>query len=125
MVFPCTSLAIPITHQRPPEFITEDQSTEPFHVFMIFLIVFPTPCQQIMTTYCTVYRTPVTECAKLHISVCVFQCQPTALLRTSGSTQGRWMALSVVYFRITHCLGRPHYVWDEYLYRVLEIVRLG
>ena len=25
------------------------------------------------------------------------------------------MALSVVYFRIMHCLGRPHYVWDKYL----------
>ena len=23
------------------------------------------------------------------------------------------MALSVVYFRITHRLGRPHYVWDR------------
>ena len=28
------------------------------------------------------------------------------------------MALSVVYFRITHRLGRPHYVWVEYLYSV-------
>ena len=27
------------------------------------------------------------------------------------------MALSVVYFRITHRLGRSHYVWDEFLYR--------
>ena len=25
------------------------------------------------------------------------------------------MALSVIYFRITHRLGRPHYVWEEYL----------
>ena len=31
------------------------------------------------------------------------------------------MALSVVYFRITHRLGRPHYVWDEYLFSVLEV----
>ena len=30
------------------------------------------------------------------------------------------MALSVVYFQFTHRLGRPHYVWDEYLYSVLE-----
>ena len=29
------------------------------------------------------------------------------------------MALSVVNFRITHHLGRPHYVWDEYLYSVM------
>ena len=35
------------------------------------------------------------------------------------------MALSVVYFRITHRLGRPHYVWDEYLYSVLEKVEVG
>ena len=34
------------------------------------------------------------------------------------------MALSVVYFRITHCFGRPHYVWDEYLYSVWEKVEV-
>ena len=34
------------------------------------------------------------------------------------------MALSVVYFRITHRLGRPHYVWDEFLYSVLEKVEV-
>ena len=32
--------------------------------------------------------------------------------------------LSVVYFRITHRLGRPHYVWDEYLYSVWEEVEV-
>ena len=32
--------------------------------------------------------------------------------------------LSVVYFLITHCLGRPHYVWDEYLYSVREKVEV-
>ena len=56
--------------------------------------------------------------------VCVFQCQPTALLRPSGSVQGGQMALSVVYFQFTHRLGRPHYVWDEYLYSVLEEVEV-
>ena len=34
------------------------------------------------------------------------------------------MALTVVYFRITHRFGRPHYVWDEYLYNVLEVVEV-
>ena len=34
------------------------------------------------------------------------------------------MALSVVYFRVTHPLGRSHYVWDEYLYSVLEKVEI-
>ena len=34
------------------------------------------------------------------------------------------MALSVVYFRITHRLGRPHHVWDEYLYSVREKVEV-
>ena len=34
------------------------------------------------------------------------------------------MALSVVYFKFTHCLGRPHYVWDECLYSVLEKVEV-
>ena len=52
----------------------------------------------------------------------MFQCQPTALLRASDSTQVGYMALSVVYFRITHRLGRPHYVWDDYLYSVREKV---
>ena len=34
------------------------------------------------------------------------------------------MVLSVVYFRITHCLGIPHYGWDEYLYSVREKVEV-
>ena len=34
------------------------------------------------------------------------------------------MALSVMYFRITHCLGRPNYMWDEYLYSELEKVEV-
>ena len=34
------------------------------------------------------------------------------------------MALSVVYFQITHRLGRPHYMWDEYLYSILEKVEV-
>ena len=34
------------------------------------------------------------------------------------------MALCMVYFQFTHCLGRPHYVWDEYLYSVLEKVEI-
>ena len=32
------------------------------------------------------------------------------------------MALSVAYFQFMPRLGRPHYVWDEYLYSVLEEV---
>ena len=57
----------------------------------------------------------VCVCVYVGVCVCVFQLQPTALLRASSSTQGGWMALSVVYFRITHRLGRPHYLWNEYL----------
>ena len=34
------------------------------------------------------------------------------------------MASSVVYFRITHRLDRPHYVWDKYLYSVVENVEV-
>ena len=34
------------------------------------------------------------------------------------------MALSVVYFPIMHRLGKPHYVWDEYLYSILEEVEV-
>ena len=32
------------------------------------------------------------------------------------------MALSMVYFLFMHRFSRPHYVWDEYLYSVLEKV---
>ena len=34
------------------------------------------------------------------------------------------MALSVIYFQFTLRLGRPHYVWNEYLYSVLEEVEV-
>ena len=34
------------------------------------------------------------------------------------------MAFSVVYIRVTHCLGRPHCVWNEYLYSVREKVEV-
>ena len=34
------------------------------------------------------------------------------------------MALSVVYFQFKHHLGRPHYVWDEYLYSALYEVEV-
>ena len=34
------------------------------------------------------------------------------------------MALSVVYFQVTHRLDRPHYVWDEYLFSLLEKVEV-
>ena len=34
------------------------------------------------------------------------------------------MAFSVVYFHFTHRLGRPHYVWVEYLYCILEAVEV-
>ena len=35
------------------------------------------------------------------------------------------MTLSVVYFQFMHRLGRTHYMWDEYLYSVLEEVEVG
>ena len=54
--------------------------------------------------------------------LCVLHRQPTALLRALGAVQGGQMALSVVYFQFMHRLGRPHYVWDESLYSVLEEV---
>ena len=34
------------------------------------------------------------------------------------------MALNVVYFRFTHRTSRPHYMWDKYLYSVLEKVEV-
>ena len=34
------------------------------------------------------------------------------------------MALTVIYFQFMHRLGRPHYMWDEYLYRVQEEVEV-
>ena len=44
--------------------------------------------------------------------------------KTSGSAKRGQMALNGVYFRFTHRLGRPHYMWDEYLYSVLEKVEV-
>ena len=41
--------------QGPPEVITEDQSTQPFHIFMAFLIVLPMPSLHIEITYCKSY----------------------------------------------------------------------
>ena len=35
------------------------------------------------------------------------------------------MALSLVYFRTTYRLDRPHYVRDKYLYSVREKVEVG
>ena len=34
------------------------------------------------------------------------------------------MVLTVVYFQFTHHLGRPHYMWDRYLYSILEEVEV-
>ena len=56
----------------------------------------------------------------------VYVCVPMpthCTITASGSTQGGYMALSVIYFRITHRLGRPQYVWDEYLYSVRKKVK--
>ena len=62
----------------------------------------------------------------LNILKCVCACvpMPTHCTITCFGFLARWieMALNVVYFRITHSLGRPHYVWDEYLYSVREKV---
>ena len=54
---------------------------------------------------------------------CLFP-MPTHCTITCFGFRARRMALSVVYFKSTHRLGRPHYVWDEYLYSVLEKVEL-
>ena len=55
--------------------------------------------------------------------VCVSSnADPTALLRAWGSAQGGLIA--VVYFQFMHRLGRPHYVWDEYLNSVLGEVEV-
>ena len=45
-------------------------------------------------------------------------------LCASRSAQGGYMALSVVYLKFTHRLGRPHYVWDEYMVYCMKL-RLG
>ena len=43
--------------QGPSKFKTEDQNTEPFHVFMTFLITLSTPSMHIeMVTYCVLRR---------------------------------------------------------------------
>ena len=34
------------------------------------------------------------------------------------------MALNVIHFQFMHRFGRPHYMWDEYLYSILEKVEV-
>ena len=54
--FPCTSGAAPVIQPGTHKFITEDQSTEPFDVFMTFLRVLQTPSLHIeMVMYRTSY----------------------------------------------------------------------
>ena len=55
--------------------------------------------------------------------ICVFQCQPSALLRASGST---WIDGVKCGLFSNHAPlgGRPHYVWNEYLYTVREKVEV-
>ena len=53
---------------------------------------------------------PICVCMCVYVCVCVCStADPTALLRALG-------------FSLTHRLGRPHYVWDEY--GVLEEVEI-
>ena len=60
------------------------------------------------------------------ICVCVFSnVNPLHYYALRGFAQGGQMALSAVYFRFTYRLGKPHYVWDEYLYGVLKEVEVG
>ena len=55
-------------------------------------------------------------------TLCVFQCQPTALL---CAIHARWLdGVKCGLFSNHAPLGRSHYVWDEYLYSVLEKVEV-
>ena len=60
------------------------------------------------------------------VCVCVFVCSNANPLHYYALRVPRkadkWRC--VVYFQITHRLGRPHYVWDEYLHSVLEKVKV-
>ena len=80
------------SRQGPPEFITEDKSTEPFHIFMTLLIVLPSPSLHIeMVTY--LRRTPTIERAELHIlSILVLKCTAEMINLLSKGTRVRWSA---------------------------------
>ena len=70
-------------------------------------------------TYETLRKHIYVSHTKINVCVCVcsnanpLQYYVLHVLRKAD----RW--LSVVYFQFMHRLGRPHYVWDEYLYSVL------
>ena len=73
-------------------------------------------------SYCYQYEFPidiVTDVNSIvddNVCVCVrSKANPLHYYALRVPPKGGYMALSVVYFRITHRLGRPHYVWDEYL----------
>ena len=70
--FPCTSGAAPVSQPGTTQFITVDQTTEPLHAFITFLIVFPTPTCTLKWS-CTVSCTSIIERAKLQISLLVLK----------------------------------------------------
>ena len=54
------------------------------------------------------------------VCVCVFSdANPLHYYTRFGFRARRIDGVSVIYFRITHRLGRPHYVWEEYLHSVV------
>ena len=45
--------------------------------------------------------------------MCVFQCRLNCTITHLGFRTRRVDCVNVVYFRFTHHLGRPHYLWDD------------
>ena len=65
------------------------QKSLPFHVFMIFLIVLPTPGLHIeMVAYYTSY--PNNRCAKLHTSILVLKYATEIIYLRSNEKRVRW-----------------------------------
>ena len=86
--FICPSGAAPVTQPGTTQFLTEDQSTEPFHVclFIPFLIVLPTLSLHIKMVR-TVRRIPVIERTKLHMSILVLKYATTLINLLSKRTR--------------------------------------
>ena len=64
-------------------------------------------------------------CECVCVCVCVFQCRPSCTITRLGFRARRIDGVECGLFLIHAPIDRRHYVWDEYLYSVLEELRLG
>ena len=76
-------------------------------------------CVCVCVSLCVSLCIPVSLSLSVSVSVCVCVCSNANPLHYYTVRVPRKAEdIDMVYFQFTHRLGRPHYVWDEYLYSV-------